>query len=158
LVLGRLCSGSGKRFNTEITEQARRARSVGDDDLGRAIIGCALKVHRTLGPGLLESVYETCLAHELQKSGIACERQVPLPVVYDGMTIDQGYRIDLLVAGRVVVEVKSIEAVADVHRAQLLSYLRLGDYRLGYLLNFNVALMKTGIVRRVNGYEREAPQ
>lgn len=127
-----------------------------DNDLGQRILGCALTVHRTLGPGLLESVYETCLAHELGKAGLDYERQLALPVVYDGFVIDAGYRIDLLVGDRVVVEVKAIERIADVHRAQLLSYLKLGGFRLGYLLNFNVALMKTGIVRLLNGFEREA--
>lgn len=123
-----------------------------DNQVGELVLGCALKVHKALGPGLLESAYESCLAHELGKAGVEYERQLTLPVVYDGVTIDAGYRIDLLVAQRVVVEIKAIEAVADVHRAQVLSYLRLGGYRLGYLLNFNVALMKSGIVRMLNGY------
>ncbi|MFI4973562.1 MAG: GxxExxY protein [Caulobacterales bacterium] len=123
-----------------------------DDELGEQVIGCALKVHRALGPGLLESAYEGCLAHELGKAGIAYERQLALPVVYDGVTIDAGYRLDLLVSRRVVVEVKAIEKIVDIHRAQLLSDLKLGGYRLGYLLNFNVTLMKNGIVRILNGY------
>ena len=115
-----------------------------------------MKVHKALGPGLLESAYETCLAHEIGKAGLEYERQLALPVVYDGQRIDPGYRIDLLVANRVVIEVKSVDKIVDVHRAQLLSYLKLGGFRVGYLLNFNVALMKSGIVRLVNGYEREA--
>ena len=123
-----------------------------DNELGERILGCALIVHRALGPGLLESVYETCLAHELGKAQLDYSRQLALPVVYDGLVIDAGYRIDLLVGGRVVVEVKSIEKIADVHRAQLLSYLKLGGFRLGYLLNFNVALLKSGIVRLLNGF------
>ena len=123
-----------------------------DNELGAKIIGCALVVHSALGPGLLESVYETCLAHELGKAGIAFHRQLALPVVYDGIQIDAGYRVDRLVADRVIVEVKAIEKIADVHRAQLLSYLKLGGFRLGYLLNFNVALMKSGIVRLLNGF------
>ena len=123
-----------------------------DNELGERIIGCALVVHRALGPGLLESVYETCLAHELGKAGLDYDRQLALPVIYDGLEIDAGYRIDLLVASRVVVEVKAIEKIADVHRAQLLSYLKLGSFRLGYLLNFNVALLKSGIVRLLNGF------
>jgi GxxExxY protein len=125
---------------------------VDDNELGERILGCALIVHRALGPGLLESVYETCLAHELGKAQLDYSRQLALPVVYDGLVIDAGYRIDLLVGGRVVVEVKSIEKIADVHRAQLLSYLKLGGFRLGYLLNFNVALLKSGIVRLLNGF------
>ena len=123
-----------------------------DNELGEKIIGCALVVHRALGPGLLESVYEICLAHELGKAELDFSRQLALPVIYDGLAIESGYRVDLLVAGRVVVEVKSIEKIADVHRAQLLSYLKLGGFRLGYLLNFNVALMKSGIVRLPNGF------
>ena len=123
-----------------------------DNELGEKIIGCALVVHRALGPGLLESVYEICLAHELGKAELDFSRQLALPVIYDGLAIESGYRVDLLVAGRVVVEVKSIEKIADVHRAQLLSYLKLGGFRLGYLLNFNVALMKSGIVRLLNGF------
>ena len=123
-----------------------------DNQLGERILGCALLVHRALGPGLLESVYETCLAHELGKAGLEYGRQRALPVVYDGLAIDAGFRLDLLVAGRVVVEVKSIDKIADVHRAQLLSYLKLGGFRLGYLLNFNVALMKSGIVRMLSGF------
>jgi GxxExxY protein len=125
---------------------------VDDDELGERILGCALVVHRALGPGLLESVYETCLAHELGKVQLDYSRQLALPVVYDGLVIDAGYRIDLLVGGRVAVEVKSIEKIADVHRAQLLSYLKLGGFRLGYLLNFNVALLKSGVVRLLNGF------
>jgi GxxExxY protein len=124
---------------------------VDDNQIGELILGCALRVHRTLGPGLLESAYEACLAHELAKAGMGFERQLALPVVYDGMTVDVGYRLDLLVGRRVVVEVKAIERIADVHRAQLLSYLRLGGFRLGYLINFNVVLLKTGVVRLVNG-------
>ena len=121
-----------------------------EDEIGRAVLGCALTVHRALGPGLLESVYETCLAHELTKSGLAFDRQLPLPVTYDGLVIDAGYRLDLLVLKRVVLEVKSVDKLVDVHRAQLLSYLKLGGFRLGYLLNFNVALLKQGIARIVN--------
>jgi GxxExxY protein len=124
---------------------------VDDNALGERILGCALIVHRAIGPGLLESVYEACLAHEFGKAGLDNDRQLTLPVVYDGLVFDAGYRPDLLVAGRVVVEVKAVEKIADVHRAQLLSYLKLGAFRLGYLLNFSVALMKSGIVRMLNG-------
>jgi GxxExxY protein len=129
---------------------------VGDNEVGELVLGCALKVHKALGPGLLESAYETCLAHEIGKAGLEYERQRALPVVYDGLRIDAGYRIDLLVARRVVIEVKSVDKIVEVHRAQLLSYLKLGGFRVGYLLNFNVALLKSGVVRLVNGYEREA--
>jgi GxxExxY protein len=131
---------------------------VDNNEIGELVLGCALRVHRALGPGLLESAYEACLAYELRKNAIDHERQLSLPSFYDGTKIDVGYRLDLLVARRVVVEIKSIDKIADVHRAQLLSYLKLGGFRVGYLLNFNVALLRDGIVRLVNGYEREAPQ
>lgn len=119
--------------------------------LGEKVLGCALKVHRALGPGLLESVYETCLAHELNKAGIAAKRQHAMPVQYDGVDIELGYRLDLLVGGLVVVEIKAVERLLDVHRAQVISYLKLGGYRLGYLLNFNVFALKDGSVRLANG-------
>ena len=104
-----------------------------------------------LAPGLLESAYETCLLYELEKLGLPVLRQVMIPLRYENLTIDNGYRIDLLVGERVVVELKAVEAILSVHRAQLLSYLRLGGFKLGYLLNFNVARMRDGIVRLVNG-------
>lgn len=119
--------------------------------IGEAVLGCAVKVHRALGPGLLESAYEACLAHEIRKAGLQIERQLTLPVIYDGERIDLGYRLDMLVENSVVVEIKAVEKLLDVHRAQLLSYLRLSGFRLGYVLNFNVSLMKGGIVRLVNG-------
>jgi len=123
---------------------------VNENEVGQRLLGCALTVHKQIGPGLLESAYEACLAHELRKAGLEFERQVTMPLIYDGETIETGYRLDLLIAKMVVVEIKSVEALVDVHRAQLLSYLRLGGFRLGYLLNFNVSLMKNGIVRMAN--------
>jgi GxxExxY protein len=124
---------------------------VTENEIGDAIIASALKVHTALGPGLLESAYETCLLYELQKQGLPVQQQVLIPVCYEDFTIDNGYRVDLLVGDRVVVELKALEAILPVHRAQLLSYLRLGRFKLGYLLNFNVARMRDGIVRLVNG-------
>jgi GxxExxY protein len=121
-----------------------------ENAIGEALLGCALKVHRALGPGLLENAYETCLAIELQKTGLKFTRQPAMPVFYDGEKIDLGYRLDLLIEDRVVVEIKAVDKIADIHRAQLLSYLKLGGFRLGYLLNFNVGLMKDGIVRMVH--------
>jgi len=108
-------------------------------------------VHKVLGPGLLESAYEACLAYEIGNTGLAYKRQVALPVIYNEVKIDVGYRLDLLVEERVVVEVKAIDQLAKIHQAQLLSYLKLGGWRLGYLLNFNVTRMKDGIWRLVNG-------
>jgi len=124
---------------------------VEENRLGEAILGCALKVHKAPGPGLLENAYEACLGHELGKVGIAFERQVTLPLIYDSLIIESAYRLDLLVDKRVVVEVKAVDRLNDVHRAQLLSYLRIGGYRLGYLLNFNVAMIRDGIHRMANG-------
>jgi GxxExxY protein len=124
---------------------------VTENEIGDTIIASALKVHTALGAGLLESAYETCLLYELQKQRLPVRQQVLIPVRYEDFTIDNGYRVDLLVGDRVVVELKALEAILPVHRAQLLSYLRLGRFKLGYLLNFNVARMRDGIVRLVNG-------
>ena len=122
-----------------------------ENEIGEKLLGCALRVHKALGPGLLENAYEACLSYELSKAGPEHQRQLALPIIYDGTRIDLGYRLDVLVRDRVVVEVKAIEALADVHRAQLLSYLKLGGYRLGYLLNFNVKMLRDGICRLANG-------
>ena len=122
-----------------------------ENGIGEIILGCALRVHRALGPGLLENAYEACLAHEFEKNELPFQRQLVLPVLYDGQKVELGYRLDLLVADKVVVEVKATDGVAGLHRAQVLSYLRLGHYRLGYVLNFNVSLMKDGVHRVVNG-------
>ena len=117
--------------------------------VGRAAIGAAIAVHRALGPGLLESAYETCLAHELERRGNGVLRQMGLPVVYESVKLEAGYRVDLMVDGVVVVEVKSVDALAPVHEAQLLTYLRLSGRRLGFLINFNVVLLKHGIKRMI---------
>jgi GxxExxY protein len=124
---------------------------VTENEIGTAIIASAMKVDGAVGPGLLESAYESCLLHELEKQGLPVQRQVLIPLRYGDLIIDNGYRIDLLVGDCVVVELKALEAIHPVHRAQLLSYLRLGRFKLGYLLNFNVARMRDGIVRLVNG-------
>jgi GxxExxY protein len=121
-----------------------------ENAIGDAILGCAMKVHSSLGPGLLESVYELCLAHELSSSGLRTERQVALPVCYDGLEIEGGFRVDILVEGLVILEVKAVEKVLPVHKSQLLTYLKLNGCKLGYLLNFNVPHMRDGISRMVN--------
>lgn len=113
------------------------------------IIGAAIDVHRALGPGLLESAYEECLCRELALRSIPFERQRPLPVEYKGVRVDCGYRLDLLVANSVVVEIKSVSAIEPVHEAQLLTYLKLGGWKLGLLINFNVPVLKDGIRRRI---------
>ena len=122
-----------------------------DEEIGHAIIGAAIKVHSAVGPGLRESAYETCLRHELEKQGLAVRQQTLIPIRYEDLTIDNGYRADLLVGDRLVVELRAIEGILPVHRAQLLSYLRLGGFKLGYLLNFHVARVRDGIVRMANG-------
>ena len=122
-----------------------------EEELGHAIIGAALKIHSAVGPGLLESAYETCLIFELEKQRIGVRSQVPIPIRYEELTIENGYRLDLLVGGLVAVELKVVPTILPVHRGQLLSYLRLGGFRLGFLLNFYVAHMRDGIVRLVNG-------
>ena len=122
-----------------------------ENEIGKLIVDASLKVHTALGAGLLESVYETCLAHELEKQGLTVRKQVALPIVYDDLRVDNAFRIDLLVDDKVVVELKAIDNLLPVHTAQLLSYLKLGKYKLGFLLNFNVVHMKDGIKRLVNG-------
>ena len=122
-----------------------------EEEIGHALIGAALKVHSVVGPGLLESAYETCLVHELEKRRIAVNRQMIVPLHYDDLLVDNAYRIDLLVGDLVVVEIKAVQAILPVHRAQLLSYLRLGGFKLGFLFNFHVAHMRDGIIRLVNG-------
>jgi len=114
------------------------------------ILGAAINVHRQLGPGLLESAYEACLRRELRLRDIPYSRQVPLPVRYRGMRVDCGYRLDLIVAGVVIVEIKSIKKVLPIHRAQVLTYLKLTHLRLGLLINFNVELLRNGIYRIIN--------
>jgi GxxExxY protein len=118
--------------------------------LTERIIGLAIKVHKVLGPGLLESTYEICFAYELEKNGFKVERQKVLPVVYEGISIECGYRIDLMINGKIVLELKSIEKFLPVHEAQLLSYLKLSRCKLGLLINFNTKYLKDGIVRLIN--------
>ncbi|HKU73302.1 MAG TPA: GxxExxY protein [Pyrinomonadaceae bacterium] len=122
-----------------------------ENDIATIILDAAFKIHRTLGPGLLESVYQATLDFELQKRGLHVVQQVGLPVYYEDIKLELGFRVDLIVGDKVIIEIKSVEALAPVHRKQLLTYLRLMNLRLGLLLNFNVELMKSGIQRVVNG-------
>ena len=119
------------------------------EHLTEVIIGAAIDVHRELGPGLLESAYEECLCHEVHLRGLKFQREVDLPVIYKGLKLDCGYRLDVVVEEQVVLELKSIEQILPIHHAQLLTYLRLSGKRIGLLMNFNVAVLKNGIVRRV---------
>ena len=124
---------------------------ISTQDISHAVITAAMRVHSELGPGLLESTYTACLQHELKKAGLKSDAQVGLPVVYDGVKLDLGYRIDLLVEDLVIVELKSVDTIAPVHQAQIISYLKLSGRSLGLLINFNVAHLKDGIKRFVNG-------
>jgi len=119
------------------------------DDLSNRVIGCAIRVHRELGPGLLESTYEQCVAYELIQSGIPFKIQQPIPVVYKQIKLDCGYRVDLLVDDRLIVELKSVEQLLKIHEAQVLTYMKLANIRIGLLINFNVQMLKKGIKRFV---------
>ncbi len=122
-----------------------------ENDIGTIIVDCALELHRNLGPGLLETVYEVTLARALERRGLAVQRQVSVPIEYQGETFSEGFRADLIVGDLVIVELKSIERVTPAHKKQLLTYLRLTGLKLGYLLNFGEALMREGITRTING-------
>ena len=126
------------------------------DQITRKIIGAAINVHRALGPGLLESTYEACLAYELVQLGFSIDRQKELPVRYRGATIDCGYRLDLFVEGEIIVEVKAVDQLLPVHQAQVMSYLRMSGLHVGLLLNFNVRVLKQGLKRIVNEFPRSA--
>ena len=121
-----------------------------ENELSEIIIGCAIRVHKSLGPGLLESAYEECMYYELQKTGLQVVKQKTLPLVYEEVKLDCGYRVDLLVESKVIVEIKSVEALNDIFLAQVLTYLRLSNCKLGLLINFNVNKLKEGIRRVVN--------
>jgi GxxExxY protein len=120
------------------------------NEISETVIGCAIRVHRELEPGLLESAYQTCLLYELKTEGLLCRSEVPMPITYRDVKLDHGYRMDILVEEKITVEIKTVEAFTDVHHAQVLTYLRLVDYRLGLLLNFNVKTLKDGVKRIAN--------
>ena len=122
------------------------------ENLGNEILRCAIEVHRNLGPGLLESVYEICLLAELKEKGFNVKNQVELPVYYKGERLNKTFIMDIVVENTIVVELKSVEVLLPVHEIQLLTYMKLGNYKLGYLLNFNECIMKNGIKRKVNNY------
>jgi len=139
-----------KRLMNHRGTETQREEIAGDvNAVSGQVVDAALAVHKELGPGLLESVYETCLVHELQTRGLSVSRQVPLPICYKGVKLDGGLRLDLLVAEMVVVELKAVEQMLPVHEAQVLTYLRLTGHRVGLLINFNVPLLKDGIKRIV---------
>jgi GxxExxY protein len=121
-----------------------------ENELSKMIIGCAIEVHKHLGPGLLESAYQECLYYEIKQAGLKVQKEKPMPIVYKEVKLDRGYRIDLLIEEKVVVEIKTVEAFSDVHTAQVLTYLRLGNYKLGLLFNFQTTVLKNGIKRVIN--------
>lgn len=121
-----------------------------ENELSKIVFNCALKVHQNLGPGLLESAYEECLFYELNKTGLEIQKQKALPLVYEEVKLDIGYRIDIIIENKLILEIKSVEALNDIHFAQMLTYLKLTNCKLGMLINFNVALIKNGIKRVVN--------
>jgi len=122
-----------------------------ENEIGTIVVDCAVKLHKSLGPGLLETVYEAVLAKKLEQAGLCVQRQVPVPIRYEGLVFDEGFRADLIVNERVILELKSIEKVHPVHKKQLLTYLKLTNLKLGYVLNFGDELMKNGITRTING-------
>lgn len=122
------------------------------DEIAKQIVDAAYRVHSKMGPGLLESAYEACMAHELTKRGFRVERQKPQPVVYDDLEIEVGYRLDILVDDKIILELKAVEQLAPIHQAQLMTYLRLSGKTLGFLINFNVPLIKQGIRRVANNF------
>lgn len=138
------------------TVNRRDAETLSFNELTERVIGACIEIHRTLGPGLLESAYEECLCHELSLAGIKFERQKPLPVHYKDVNLDCGYRLDLVVEQKVIVELKAVENLLPIHEAQLLTYLKLSGMTLGLLINFNVAMLKQGIKRIVNNFQDSA--
>ena len=126
-----------------------------ENEIGRIVVDAAVSLHQDLGPGLLETVYEIVLTHMLRERGLAVKRQIPIPIEYRGIRFDEGFRADIVIEGKVILELKSVERVNNAHKKQLLTYLRLTGLKLGYLLNFGEALMKDGITRIVNGLDED---
>jgi GxxExxY protein len=130
----------------------KKTTTMHENDISSIILGCAIEVHKQLGPGLLESAYEACLVYELKNKGLKVAQQQALPVVYKDIKLEAGYRIDILVEETVIIEIKSTDALADIHFAQVLTYLKLKELKLGLLINFNTVLLKDGVKRVMNGY------
>lgn len=130
---------------------AKDARNImTENEISRVVFDAALKIHKALGPGLLESAYEACLCYELTKTGLLVEKQIPLPLVYEAVKLETGYRVDIIIEKKFIIEVKAVDALNDIHLAQLLTYLKLANWKLGFLINFNVLLLKNGIRRVVD--------
>lgn len=124
-----------------------------ENEFSHQIISIGIDIHKALGPGLLESAYKECMYHEFFKKGFWVEKEKPMPLIYDGVKLDIGYRIDLLIENKIIVELKSVDSLNDIHLAQLLTYLKLSNLHLGLLINFNVTILKNGIKRVINGFE-----
>ena len=123
-----------------------------ENEIAKVVFECGLKIHRALGPGLLESAYEECLCYELYKNGIAFERQKTLPLIYEAIHLDVGYRVDIMIENKLIIELKAVESLTDIHFAQIVTYLKLSGCKLGLLINFNSLLFKDGVKRVINGY------
>ena len=137
---------------TKTTKRSQKiARKIIENELANKVIGMAIEIHSALGPGLLERAYQECLYYKIQKSGLNVEKEKPMPLIFEEVKLECGYRIDLLVENKLVLEIKSVEALTDIHLSQTLTYMRLGNYKLGLLINFNVGLLKYGIKRVING-------
>ena len=135
-----------------ISQRAQKnINNMTENEISKVVFDCALKVHQNLGPGLLESAYEECLYYELCKTGLKIEKQKPLPLVYEEVKLEVGYRIDIMIENKFIIEIKAVDALNDIHLAQVLTYLKLSNCKLGLLINFNVTLIKNGIRRIING-------
>ena len=135
-----------------ISQRAQKnINNMTENEISKVVFDCALKVHQNLGPGLLESAYEECLYYELCKTGLEIEKQKPLPLVYEEVKLEVGYRIDIMIENKFIIEIKAVDALNDIHLAQVLTYLKLSNCKLGLLINFNVTLIKNGIRRIING-------
>jgi GxxExxY protein len=134
-----------------VRNQKRRKTVMNENEIGSVIVDCAVKLHKTLSPGLLESVYEAVLAKQLARAGLTVRRQFPVPIIFEDLSFDEGFRADLIVNQSVIIEIKSVEKIHPVHKKQLLTYLKLTGLKLGYLLNFGDELMKSGLTRIING-------
>ena len=133
--------------------KAPRAQRTTENEIGRAVVDCAVKIHSDLGPGLMETVYEAILAETLSRAGYGIRRQVAIPLVYEGLNFKEAFRADIIVDDLVILELKAVDSISDAHRKQLVTYLKLSGKKLGFVLNFNVALMRQGIYRAVNNLE-----
>lgn len=144
-------AADGKSFHAKQLSRKESTTNMNENQIATIIVDACYKIHTVLGPGLLESVYEVALAHELEQRGLTVDRQRMIPIVYEGVTLNEGFRADIIVEDKIIIELKSVETVAPVHKKQLLTYLRLSGKQLGFLVNFGAYLIKDGITRVVNG-------